>query len=683
MNEEIIYTCTSCNNLLVKKEKKLHCENCNTQWPIIDGIPQFVSEYHYWGEITQNVMHQINEQIKTNYWKDVLKENLKAQKLNGTYEFILNLDRANWHLFLPIPRDGRVLDIGSGLGTISQALSYDYRKIVAIETVPERLYFSRIRFKQENINNIQLVQANLMDLPFPDNYFDLVVLNGVLEWVGLTDKNKNPRELQLKALKNIHRVLKPNGYLYIGIENRYGYNFFFGRIDHSYLKYTSLLPRKLANIYSYLKKKESYRTYTYTSAGYAKLLSQSGFQNTSFYCPIVGYNQPNIIFELKKNPINYYIKQFIFSKNFKKRIIRLVVKTLSNFDLFKYIVGDYIVFTQKEKSSTENRIINYVNNNQVKLNLSKEQLKNLSLFAYNYSSAISFILLNKKQPLFHIKLRRAVDVDNTLKQEYENLKTINNKIDKSLKSFIPGLAILDKVDEFQILVQNVLPGIRFDGFLRSFNYKGSEKEKQLLFNKLELIKNFLIKFHRSVQNEHCYFKNEELELKVKNLFQQYFNNINKDNEIDNIIKQAKSLNEISIPQIPQHGDFCGSNILVNKNDFYVIDWESYALTDLPLFDSFHILTTSIFSFFHDQDINTFKRIYFKDSEFTSFIKYFLEDYCEKLNISKKLINLCFPLYLVTFYKLFHTNPVREKIVKSYCQYIQYYFEHQDKLIFNQ
>ena len=688
MNQDISYICTTCGHLLKKHNDCLTCEKCEKQWPIIDGIPQFTEEHHYWGEISQDLMQQINKQIQKENWKDVLKRTLGEHNQEETYDFVTDLKRANWHLFLPLPSNAHVLDIGCGLGTISHSLSRHYEKIVSIETVPERLFFSKIRFQQENIQNVELVRANLLDLPFPENSFDLVVMNGVLEWVGLSEQSKNPRDLQLLALRNIHRVLKNTGTLYIGIENRIGYSYFLGRVDHSYLKYSSLLPRRLANLYTRRKKNEDYRTYTYSYSGYQKLLKQAGFQDTNFYCPFPGYNKQNLIFELKKNAVNYYIKQFIVSKYFKKRVIYFLTKALSNLGLFKYVVGDYIIFTQKSDPIPDNKIINYIKNNWTKLNLNKKHLKDISLLGHNYASGISFLLLHKNQSLFHIKLSSRTDNENTLKQEYENLKIIKNQISVQLKNSIINFLLFDEFDGFQILIQNTLPGIRLDELFNACKHPHKEKEQKIWFHKLDLVKTFLIKFHRSVQNGYFNFTPDELELKITKPFKQFFDNNNGKtltNEMENIFRQARNLNDLSIPKIPQHGDFCACNILMDKEHVQVIDWENYTLTYLPLFDLFHILTTSLMPFLRVKEISTqtiFKRSYFEQSELTNFIRYFIGNYCEQLNIAKEFIKLCFPLYLITFHNMFSSNPAKQEIVENYRQYLDIYFEHSDKIIFS-
>ena len=85
------------------------------------------------------------------------------------------------------------------------------------------------------VDNIFPVASPIKSLPFSDNFFDLVILNGVLEWVALdedtileqhwdgkragkTSYRKTPEEMQIEVLKELRRVLKPDGFLYIAIK---------------------------------------------------------------------------------------------------------------------------------------------------------------------------------------------------------------------------------------------------------------------------------------------------------------------------------------------------------------------------------------------------------------------------------------------------------------------------------
>ena len=131
----------------------------------------------------------------------------------------------------------------------------------------------------------------MLPLPFRTGTFDAVVLNGVLEWVPVTAVGA-PRQCQLAMLRELRRLLKTNGQLYVGIENRVGLKYFRGAIDeHSHLKFTSLMPRRLANAWSRARRNQDYRTYTYSRRGYAKLLREAGFTQVDFYCPYPDYRE--------------------------------------------------------------------------------------------------------------------------------------------------------------------------------------------------------------------------------------------------------------------------------------------------------------------------------------------------------------------------------------------------------
>src|SRR4030042_1752759 len=68
----------------------------------------------------------------------------------------------------------------------------------------------------------------------------------------------NSEYIQTRLLKEIYRVLKKGGYLYLATENRFAANYFaFGR-GHDGLFFSSIMPRCLAKIYSKIVKKQDY-----------------------------------------------------------------------------------------------------------------------------------------------------------------------------------------------------------------------------------------------------------------------------------------------------------------------------------------------------------------------------------------------------------------------------------------
>ncbi len=99
----------------------------------------------------------------------------------------------------------------------------------------------------KNVISFQYEPNSFLRLPFPDSSIDVAVLNGVLEWMGAVDIDASPGRVQLKALKEIRRILKPGSALYIGIENRYSTAALRGQRMHGELPFVGLFPRLLSN----------------------------------------------------------------------------------------------------------------------------------------------------------------------------------------------------------------------------------------------------------------------------------------------------------------------------------------------------------------------------------------------------------------------------------------------------
>lgn len=96
-------------------------------------------------------------------------------------------------------RDLRVLDAGCGTGAVMRYLA-PYGRVTGFDYAAEALRFSRQR------GHTRLTQASVMQLPFADREFDLIVSFDVLSEAGVDDA---------AALREFARVLKPGGHLLI------------------------------------------------------------------------------------------------------------------------------------------------------------------------------------------------------------------------------------------------------------------------------------------------------------------------------------------------------------------------------------------------------------------------------------------------------------------------------------
>lgn len=110
--------------------------------------------------------------------------------------------------WLPPDDDATFLDCACGRGFY---LNY-YRTVSKVKLVGLELEDEVIRKAQANVGHlpdITLTRGNIYQLPFPDNTFDGVILSEILEHI----------EDDVRGLKEVFRVLKPNGVVAITVPN--------------------------------------------------------------------------------------------------------------------------------------------------------------------------------------------------------------------------------------------------------------------------------------------------------------------------------------------------------------------------------------------------------------------------------------------------------------------------------
>lgn len=132
----------------------------------------------------------------------------------------------------------RALDIGCSTGFISDELQKAGAKVTGLDIDEPGLERARARFGDK----IEFVCAGGEAIPAPDESFDIVVFNHIYEHVVDADA----------VMRDIRRVLRPDGVVYLGLGNRMGV------IEPHYkLPFLSWLPKRAADRYMRLAKKGS------------------------------------------------------------------------------------------------------------------------------------------------------------------------------------------------------------------------------------------------------------------------------------------------------------------------------------------------------------------------------------------------------------------------------------------
>ena len=220
---------------------------------LYSGMPRFLFGQRYWGETSSEKMRELLQEARNSNWRAALQRCVADEPLS---EHLLSPVRADFLHAMPWDRSRNVLDIGAGMGFMSCDMALYADSVVSLEAVPERAKFIQIRATQDKLN-VHPIIASATALPFPAESFDLITLNGVFEYVGLWGQG-DPKALQEQFLASTLRLLRPGGYLYVGIETRYASTAFFGNRDHSGLAFTSLMPRRLADLYCRIRSRPFY-----------------------------------------------------------------------------------------------------------------------------------------------------------------------------------------------------------------------------------------------------------------------------------------------------------------------------------------------------------------------------------------------------------------------------------------
>jgi 2-polyprenyl-3-methyl-5-hydroxy-6-metoxy-1,4-benzoquinol methylase len=166
--------------MLTEDDNKLMCSECNRTYPIRHGIPDFRDEDDYWCNVSREKMRHLNRRAEeTGDWLNSAREIIPEYAAHS-----IPFCRADSQFLWPTNKDSTVLDAGSMWGGLAIPAAQFHREVYAVDKTIETLEFMSIRAKQMGLSNIYAVASSLQRLPFRDNYFDLVVLNGVLEWVA-------------------------------------------------------------------------------------------------------------------------------------------------------------------------------------------------------------------------------------------------------------------------------------------------------------------------------------------------------------------------------------------------------------------------------------------------------------------------------------------------------------------
>lgn len=163
-------------------------------------------------------MSNIDTARKPHAALDIRTRRAKAVKI----ERLLNLPMTKAEI--------RLLEVGTGSGVIAHYFASQSKQRYSVEAVD-------VCDNRQLTDGFRYTQVDGTELPFPNESFDVVLSNHVIEHVG-------DREAQLRHLLELKRVLKPGAVGYLAVPNRWMFV-----EPHYRLAFLSWLPRRLRSPY--------------------------------------------------------------------------------------------------------------------------------------------------------------------------------------------------------------------------------------------------------------------------------------------------------------------------------------------------------------------------------------------------------------------------------------------------
>jgi len=315
---DVKYQCPKCKGAIDRGKKLWHCQDCEKQYEVRRGVPILSeNENSGLGFIWADDPNRFLDEVEKLGWKEALVRIQKPNAPNKLRE-ALAPNRIMWQYLFEMDSSWKILDIGAGTGGVACQLAKNY-SVVAVDSSWCDVAFMHLRAQQDNLHQFETVVADALSIPIESNQFDLITMIGSFEWMPTSLPQNPPRQTQLQALLEAHRLLKPGGNLFLGIENRYYLGYYVGVPEqHTNIKYISLMNRDDSNILSQdLRNGSPYLEQTHSKDEYLELFKEAGFVDIQTFWLYPDYRLPNYIIPLdQSNIVKSFIEGFLDPRDF-------------------------------------------------------------------------------------------------------------------------------------------------------------------------------------------------------------------------------------------------------------------------------------------------------------------------------------------------------------------------------
>ncbi|UCF21294.1 MAG: phosphotransferase [Gemmatimonadota bacterium] len=278
--------CPRCRAEVVwRMGQDLECAGCAARFPVSDDVLAIGDpgrgHFDRVGESLHGIFARAREVGCVRALSDVGA--FVKDELTPEYKESLSDERKGMiQVLVPGSRLGRVLVLGLSNGAVPIAFGRWSREVIVCNYDFERCRMAALRAEELGLTNLRWIWLeDLRRLPFLDGDFDCVVLEDALRALRLERSSTDDPHLEL--LREVRRVLRPDGHIFLSGDNAFGLELFafsrrnrlgpLGPIFNAFRRWVPWARRRG------LKRHHALGRY-----GYRRLLHRAGFSQASFYC---------------------------------------------------------------------------------------------------------------------------------------------------------------------------------------------------------------------------------------------------------------------------------------------------------------------------------------------------------------------------------------------------------------
>ncbi len=277
-------------------------------------------------------------EIAKNYGEEELNQ-IIAERNSWPILYHFSHIRQNIVEWLPITRNQKVLEIGSGCGPITGILAKKAKSVTCNDLSKMRSTINAYRNK--NCDNVKIMVGNFQDVESSlTETYDYITLIGVFEYSQGYIGTEQP---YVEMLRRISRHLAPGGKVVIAIENRLGLKYWAGCTEDHVGKYFEGLENY----------PDTKGVRTFSRKELSDIIDKAGNFKTTFYYPYPDYKFPMTIYSDKRLPKKGELRDNFC--NFDRNRIQLfnegkVYDSLTDAGLFQEFSNSFLVLVERKES---------------------------------------------------------------------------------------------------------------------------------------------------------------------------------------------------------------------------------------------------------------------------------------------------------------------------------------------